>query len=247
MKKKYIDAERDRMMRRVEAIIKHTGKGMRSWRSTLLTLFSFFYSNPRVRITIVDTSPDQSFKSRWDKMVEDMEKLGWKRRMDNWTPIRVLGDFKNLSLNKDYVMWLHPDLYCVRDLSDDIEEFVKSGAKALQSNRAFVMFKRSKKDCVSEEYLLLEDGELLVKDELVDQWGKDTLSPGAAFVHLGFDHKNGHDGRNAKKKRDWVEKTLAEMMEEFDEYEDEQVIEMAERGNNYIMRMEEKENHEQQS
>lgn len=239
MKKKDVEAERDRMMRRVEAVIKHDGKGKRSWRSTLLTMFSFFISNPRVRITIVDTSPDHSFKSRWDDMVANMEKAGWKRRTDSWAPIRVLGDFKHLSLNKDYVMWLHPDLYCVRDLSDDVEEFIQSGAKALQSNRAFVMFKRSEKDCVSRDYLLLEHGKLLVKDELVDTWGKDTLAPGAAFVHLGFDHKNGHDGRNAKMKRDWVEKTLSELMEDFDTYEDELALRMEEAGNAYVKHMEE--------
>ena len=241
LKQKDIEAQRDRMMRKVETVIIHDGNGHRSWRSTLLTMFSLFIANPRVKITVVDVSPDHSFKSRWDDMVANMEKVGWKKRADCWAPIRILGNIKNLLLTKDYVMVLHPDLYCVRDLSDDVEEFIQSGAKVVQAGRCFILFKRSERDYVDEKNIILEHGELLVKDELIDTWGKDTLAPGAAFVHLGFDHKKGHDGRNAKLKRAWVEKILGEMLEDFDEYEDELSLEMAERGNAYLRKKGEEE------
>lgn len=205
----------DSILRKVEAVIIHDGRSRSSWKTTFLAVLSLHISNPKIRTVVLDISEDQSFKTRWDDMVKKMEGLGYKKRRDSYTPIHVRKGLKSLNIFAPYVMRVHPDLLFLRDLTDEVKELVDSDAKAMCSD-GFLLFRYNpERDVIGESETLLEHGKVLEKN-LTAFWKDEKITNETAFVHSCFDHKKGHDGRGAEAKREWVQKRIEEMMEEFD-------------------------------
>lgn len=205
----------DSILRKVEAVIIHDGRSRASWKATFMTVVSLHISNPKIRIVVLDISEDQSFKTRWDDMVKKMEERGYKKRRDSYTPIHVRKGLKNLNIFAPYVMKVHPDLLFLRDLTDEVEELDESDAKVMCSE-GFLLFRYNPdRDFIGETETLLEHGKVIEKN-LTAFWRDEKITNETAFVHACFDHGKGHDGRGAEAKREWVQKRIEEMMEEFE-------------------------------